>query len=102
MNTLRMIFIAGLLSVSSAYAHDAGNWTAGIGTGHVSASSHTATAASGNPSSPHWSAAIGTGRVAGDSRGIENGAAVSARVSSASIHARAHWTSKIGTGAGDN
>ena len=98
MNTLRITFIAGLLSISSAYAQDAGNWTAAIGTGRVSASSQVTTASAGNPSSPHWSASIGTGQAAEDSSRRDGDSVAALRASATSSHADAHWTSKIGTG----
>ncbi len=70
MNTLRISFIAGLLSASSAYADTAPHWSTAIGTGRVSSSSPTATpstatesTASGVPSPAHWTAFIGTGHV---------------------------------------
>lgn len=95
MNTLRLTFIATLLSTSSAYVGAAPDWTAAIGTGHASDSRTTATlsTATGVPSSPHWSASIGTGHAADaiNHRSTES-------LKSEPPTADAHWTAQIGTG----
>jgi hypothetical protein len=95
MNTLRVTFMAALLSASSAYADAAPHWSAAIGTGRASNGTSTATPtnATGLATSPHWSASIGTGRVT-------NATHFSfAKPSTAGpLAASAHWTSRIGTG----
>ena len=99
MITLRIAFVAALLSTSSAYADGAPHWTAAIGTGHASESTSTraatvgATNTTGVATSPHWSAAIGTGRASEANR-------FSAAKSSTggSPTASAHWASALGTG----
>jgi hypothetical protein len=99
MNTLRIAFITALLSASSAYA-DAADWTATIGTGHVSNSHSTASlpnasapTATGISSSAHWSAFIGTGHATeATQQPVANAASVGP------VNVSAHWASKIGTG----
>ncbi len=63
-NPLRLVFLAALLSASSAYADSAPHWTAAVGTGRASSStsSPAPTDSTAVPSSAHWSASIGTGR----------------------------------------
>ncbi len=95
MNTLRVSFIAALLSVSSAYAGAAPHWSAAIGTGHASSSNATATesTAKGVPSSAHWTASIGTGH---PTEATNSSPAKSA--TSGPVDVSPHWTSMIGTG----
>ena len=99
MDTLRVAFMAALLSVSSAYADAAPHWTAAIGTGHASESTSNNVSAArltnttSVATSAHWSAFIGTGRASEANR---FSAAKSSAVGSPT--ASAHWTSKIGTG----
>ena len=99
MNTLRIGFVAALLSASSAYADVAPHWTAAIGTGHASESTSNSalTAVSTNTTrvaiSPHWSAFIGTGRAT-----EENPVSAAKSSTGGSPTASAHWTSGIGTG----
>ena len=98
MNTLRIAFVATLLSASSAYADSALHWTAAIGTGHVSestsnnASTVTTTRTTAVATSPHWSAFIGTGRA------TEANQSFAAKSSGGTPTASTHWTSSIGTG----
>lgn len=76
----------------AARAPDARNWSATIGNGHTSNSSHLALVPSeAAPASPHWSASIGTGQAVQDSAH-----APSTSVAAPAL-AGAHWTSKIGT-----
>ena len=98
MNTLRIAFVAALLSASSAHADSAPYWTAAIGTGHASESTSTrastgvSTNATGLATSPHWSAFIGTG-------GATEASCVAAAKSTGGLpRASAHWTFRIGTG----
>jgi hypothetical protein len=95
MNTIRVSFIAALLSASSAYAGAAPHWSAAIGTGRASSSDSTLTQsrASGVPSPAHWSASIGTGHATEATKSLPARPAASKPV-----NASAHWTSKIGTG----
>jgi hypothetical protein len=98
MNTLRVIFVALLLSASSAYADSATHWSAAIGTGRASSSSNSASVASqANAdrlvSSPYWSASIGTGRATQASH-----FSVANSSTAESATASAHWSSRIGTG----
>jgi hypothetical protein len=99
MNTLRIAFVATLLSASSVYADTAPHWSAAIGTRHASSSSSSITSpvastnTAGFNSSPHWSAFIGTGR------SFEGTRVSSAKSSAATkVSASAHWGSMIGTG----
>src|SRR6476469_1074431 len=100
MNTLRVAFVATLLSASSAYADAAPHWTAAIVTGRASESlSNTAPAATpatpanpANPTgigtSPHWTAFIGTGQA------TEANALSAAKASATGAPTTsAHWTS---------
>ena len=99
MNPLRVVFIAALLSASSAYADAAPHWTEAIGTGHASES--TSNNASAAPSANttrvatalHWSAFIGTGHTA-----EANHLPVAKSSAGGSPTASAHWASRIGTG----
>jgi hypothetical protein len=99
MSTLRLTFIAALLSAASAYADAAPHWSAAIGTGRASnstsngASPATPTNATSLARSPHWSAFIGTGR-ASDATDVSFEKPSTARLLAPS----AHWTSRIGTG----
>jgi hypothetical protein len=99
MNTLRVAFVAALLSASSAHADPALHWTAAIGTGHASESTSTSASTAATTrttaiaSAPHWSAFIGTG-YANEAKPV-----LAAQSSvGASPTASAHWTSRIGTG----
>lgn len=96
MNTLRISFLAALLSTASAYAGAAPHWTAAIGTGRASNTDSTViqSKASGTPGSAHWTASIGTGRVSEASKPPRATAAVAGLVT-----ASPHWTASIGTGA---
>lgn len=89
MNTLRVSFLAALLSASSAYAGAAPHWSAAIGTGHASSSNSTATesTAKGVPTSAH----SGHATEATKSSPAE-------LATSGPVNASPHWTSKIGTG----
>jgi hypothetical protein len=98
MNTVRIIFVAGLLSVSSAYAQDGANWSAAIGTGRASATAQTTVVSAGSPSSPHSTAAIGTGRVAEKANRVDSNSTAFRLTSGSSVRAGAHWTAAIGTG----
>jgi hypothetical protein len=93
MKTLRITFIAAVLTASSAYASAASpDWTAAIGTGHASSADTAVTVPSTTeqPSAAHWSASIGTGQVARP---------VSVKPpASGVVVAGPHWASKIGTG----
>lgn len=93
MNTLRISFIAALLSASTAYAGAAPHWTATIGTGQASSSTAIQSKANGVPSSAHWAASIGTGHAAEASKSSRP-----ASVASGPVSASPHWTAKIGTG----
>ena len=95
MNTLRLAFIAALLSASSAYAAAAPHWSSAIGTGRASSSNSTATesTAGGVPGPAHWTASIGTGHA---TEATKSSPATSA--TSGPVNVSLHWTSKIGTG----
>ena len=98
MNTLRVAFVAALLSAPSVHAA-APHWTAAIGTGHASestsnsASTVASTNATGVVTSPHWSAFVGTGHAT-----AANNLNAAKSFNSGSRTASAHWTSRIGTG----
>jgi len=98
MNTLRIAFVAALLSASSAHADSAPHWTAAIGTGHASESTSArgstgvSTSTTGLATSAHWSAFIGTGGATEASR------VAAAKSTGGQPRAAAHWTSRIGTG----
>ena len=100
MNTLRIAFVAALLSASSAYVDAAAlHWSAAIGTGHASestsnnASTPAPTNTTGVATALHRSAFIGTGHAAEASH-----LPVAKSSAGESPTATAHWTSRIGTG----
>ena len=65
------------------------DWSASIGTGHVTDGAKRPTVSTGSPSAPHWSASIGAGQALDSTRAAD---------ASAGSPASAHWTAAIGTG----
>jgi hypothetical protein len=102
MKVYRLILAAGLLSGAAVHAQAAANWSAHIGTGHVSEGrsvllqplSPTPTS---SPAPAPWTAFIGTGHVRYGSPAFDAQQSMPARMPNSGAQS-APWSAFIGTG----